>query len=803
MSLLLIASFQAALLALAVFVLERSAGRWLTPGLRLALWSLVPLRLLLVLPIQDPFGAARPLWWTWEAQPPSTSAVEGESAASPLTPSTPAESGNSTIASAGAPVVAQLPGQGKEEFTAERSSSPSPIPAGPTAPSTPVASGPRLDLTPPQAEPAEPAAPSAPHNSEPSSAPSTHLPSWLFWLWLGGVSIALLRTLRAEVSLRRHLRAAQDPIPSTIQQLTAACAQQLGLRRVPQVVLVDGLPSPAAHGWRRGQLLLPHGIEHELDEEELRFVLLHELAHLRHHDGLQNLLLAVLAALHWFNPLVAYAHHRMREERELLRDQEALAALPHVPARRCAATLVKLLPRQQPAPAPTSLSALLPHHQTTRRRISMIIQPWQPKRLQLLPGVACVAVLAWAGLTQSSAQSGSPPGPSAPSSPRAIANGPAGPSAPSAGPRKAQIRVTRQRPQPEWHAPTLARLQGSKVKWFDAIALEDFAEMIKATTELEVRIDEDLLFEIEEFGALRVEVTLDRALDLLCQVYPMRWTLEDGGLKLNHRHESPDDIELRFYDVVPLIGASDERGDHLQDVLHELTHHGEVWDWEGVGMRLWNGQLLVQQSPDVHARIEQVLNMLLDRHSEPIPAVPAEHRALFLQRTHVEEGTSMDDFLGEVFAEAGIPLLVHPDYAGMDFEDDYDFIQLQSLLQEVVEHTGGRFTYHQGVVYFGDRIPMSTSCYEISDLITASDAEIDAWSDDEVGSFRDEIASEIRDEKTGNLMDLLYEMVDPELWEVEGPSMLIWDGLLLITQSNRAHGEIASFLETARRAVRR
>ena len=65
MSTLLLASFQAGLLACAVLLLERIAGRWLTPSIRLALWALVPLRLLLVIPVTDPFGADRPDWWTW------------------------------------------------------------------------------------------------------------------------------------------------------------------------------------------------------------------------------------------------------------------------------------------------------------------------------------------------------------------------------------------------------------------------------------------------------------------------------------------------------------------------------------------------------------------------------------------------------------------------------------------------------------------------------------------------------------------------------------------------------------------
>lgn len=790
MNTLLLASFQAGLLAVAVLLLERCAGRWLTPGMRLALWALVPLRLVLVFPISDPLGATRPDWWTWQSQAP----VAETNSPGAHEPDRPASQRTAPRMHHMSRPEAQ-PATPGSPFPPPADSAPpvassSPTPSGPAGPVLPVATelvaeGASLEIAP----------------ATESSSIWQRAQDWVLAIWALGFLVALLRTIRAERSLRAHLDASTLPAAEQLQALADACAQQLGMTTPIPVRIVEGLPSPAAHGWRRGQLLLPLGIAEELEEEELRFVLLHELAHLRHRDALQNLVLALIGAMHWFNPLVAHAHHRIREERELLRDREALAALPHVPARRCAATLVKLLPRQQPTPPRTSLSALVPHHRTTRRRISMIIQPWQPKRLQLLPGVACLAVLAWAGLTHTQAQSSQSPGPAGPSTPSvgSVPNSPSGPGSPFPKP---QIRVTRQTPEPSWFAPTLARIQAQSLRWDDPIELSMLAEMIEAVTELEVRVDEDLLHEFDEFCALRVTTSIDRALDLLAQVYPMRWTIEEGGIALEAAHDEPSQIELRFYDVRDLMDGDEDRGTHLQDVLHELTYHGEVWDWQDVGMQLWNGQLLVQQTPAVHARIEEILNMLLDRKSPAIPATPAAHLAVFQQRVIVPEGTQVDTFLAEVFARAEIPFLVHPDYIGIEFESDHENVPLHAVLAEMLSNYGGTFTYHEGVVYFGENVPMSTACYEISDLVQATDQEIQNYLEGEDGDH-DNIAAEIRGWKAEQLMGLLYDMIDSEMWEIEGPSMLVWDDLLLITQSNRAHSEIASFLETARRAVRR
>lgn len=798
MNTLLLASFQAGLLACAVLLLERLAGRWLTPSMRLALWALVPLRLLLVIPIADPLGAERPDWWTWQEQtaPQPAEAVVAARSETPSARALNKFQAEDTVADAG----------GEEAATSVDS------PAEPPAliPSTTRNTRSAIDLPQARGELAASTSASASTNAEPAKPATDSAQAspasfpWLVLFWALGFAYAVIRTVRAELSLRRHLADQHSPAPRNLQALADACAHQLGMRHSIPVLQVDNLPSPAAYGWRQGRLLLPTNLHHELEEEELRFVLLHELAHLRHRDSIQNLVLAVLGALHWFNPLVAFAHHRIREERELLRDREALAALPHVSARRCAATLVKLLPRQQPAPTRASLSALVPHHRTTRRRISMIIQPWQPKRLQLLPGAACLLVLGWAGLTTSFASATAAPTQNSPSSPSATGGTPPGPSAPSA-PQK--VRVTRQTPAPAWLEPTLAKLTGT-INWADPIEISEFASFIETTTQLSVRVDDSVYDHFEEVCALQVNVPLHRALDLICRQHNMRWEPEEGGIFLTSRDEAPRQVELRFYDVSELVKGDGERMDELQDIVMTLTDHGSTWEWEEVGLRGWNGQLLVRQTPAHHARVESVLNMLLTRTSPPAKKVPPAHIELFSKRFHVSGGDSIDSQLAAIFADHGIPYLVSPEYSGWEFEDDMESVPLSAILEYVADDMGGEFAYSDGVVYYGESTPMHTSAYEVADLVSPTNEEIIAYCEVESlnelhGEEREDAAWEIQASKAEQLMDLLYELLPDEFWERSGPTMLIWNDLLLITQSNEAHLDIESFLETARRAVRR
>ena len=53
---------------------------------------------------------------------------------------------------------------------------------------------------------------------------------------------------------------------------------------------------------------------------------MHELSHIKRHDVVFQLIARLACALYWFHPLVWYALHRLRVERELACDDSVLAA---------------------------------------------------------------------------------------------------------------------------------------------------------------------------------------------------------------------------------------------------------------------------------------------------------------------------------------------------------------------------------------------------------------------------------------------------------------------------------------------
>ena len=111
---------------------------------------------------------------------------------------------------------------------------------------------------------------------------------------------------------------------------------------------------PTVVGWLRPAILLPAATLAGLSAAQLEAILAHELAHVRRHDYLASLLQSAVETVLFYHPAVWWVSHRMRVERELCCDDEAVAACGNpVEYARALAGLESLRAAPRLAPAAT------------------------------------------------------------------------------------------------------------------------------------------------------------------------------------------------------------------------------------------------------------------------------------------------------------------------------------------------------------------------------------------------------------------------------------------------------------------
>ncbi|HEY5792834.1 MAG TPA: M56 family metallopeptidase, partial [Chthoniobacterales bacterium] len=150
---------------------------------------------------------------------------------------------------------------------------------------------------------------------------------WMHWAGLGWASVAAgLLAFFGVVNLHFHIRLRSNgrPVDARALRIFEACRRELGVGRSGGVVETDLIDSPATAGIFRPRVLVPSGFGEALSEMEIRWIFLHELTHLKRGDLLMNAVVAVLGALHWFNPILAWAFRQMRADREAACDEAVL-----------------------------------------------------------------------------------------------------------------------------------------------------------------------------------------------------------------------------------------------------------------------------------------------------------------------------------------------------------------------------------------------------------------------------------------------------------------------------------------------
>src|SRR6266850_3116518 len=143
---------------------------------------------------------------------------------------------------------------------------------------------------------------------------------WLPWLWAGGALFVAGCAAFGHYRIHRQVMRQRPLTDGPTLDLLEDCKTLMRVVTPLTLIELNGIESPTLFGFLRPRLLLPVGLTSSFSREEFRHVFLHELAHIKRHDILAGWLMLALQIVHWFNPLVWVAFHRLRVDRELACD---------------------------------------------------------------------------------------------------------------------------------------------------------------------------------------------------------------------------------------------------------------------------------------------------------------------------------------------------------------------------------------------------------------------------------------------------------------------------------------------------
>jgi len=218
-------------------------------------------------------------------------------------------------------------------------------------------------------------------------------------VWLAGSLVMIAVVAVNNLQLWRSVRKLRQVTDQSLLELFEDCKQLIRVSTVVGLVITDQVKSPSLFGCFRPRVLLPVDLVGQTSREELRFIFLHELAHLKQRDIWIGWIVALLQSLHWFNPLVWWAFARMRADREVACDALALSRIENEDGERYGGALIGLLKRFHHSRRLPVVAGILENKTQLKRRLTMITYFKRSTRRETIAAVALLALMSITLLT--------------------------------------------------------------------------------------------------------------------------------------------------------------------------------------------------------------------------------------------------------------------------------------------------------------------------------------------------------------------------------------------------------------------
>lgn len=254
-------------------------------------------------------------------------------------------------------------------------------------------------------------------------------------VWFLGVVVLSSRLLVSWLRARRLITRGTHPAGMEWQRVAARLSHALGLRRAVRLLESAAVEVPSVLGSLRPVILLPASTLTGLTPGQIEMVLAHELAHIRRHDFLVNLLQAFVETLMFYHPAVWWMSRRVRIERENCCDDMAVAVCgDRVQYAKALTRLEELRAAALPIAVAANGGSLLDRIRriaSSRPEATGISARWTAAAVMLALLVIALALPSASALAQREAAPAPPPAPPAPSSTVEVVAPPAPPAPPA------------------------------------------------------------------------------------------------------------------------------------------------------------------------------------------------------------------------------------------------------------------------------------------------------------------------------------------------------------------------------------
>jgi len=135
-------------------------------------------------------------------------------------------------------------------------------------------------------------------------------------IWIIGFIIVSLRCAISFQMTQALRKSGLSAVPQAWEHRFRTLVLNAGLPRMAKIFISDRVSGPITLGFFKPIVLVPASFFTQLPTDQIEAVLLHEIAHIRRHDYLLNILQTAIKAVFFYHPGIHYISRRINEDRE-------------------------------------------------------------------------------------------------------------------------------------------------------------------------------------------------------------------------------------------------------------------------------------------------------------------------------------------------------------------------------------------------------------------------------------------------------------------------------------------------------
>lgn len=180
-------------------------------------------------------------------------------------------------------------------------------------------------------------------NNSSSTTPEQGYVSVIAYIWLAVVLVMLGLSIYAYFKTAKRLKTA---ILYKDNGLVEECSKILNLNRIKSVYTSDVIDTPVVVGLIRVRIILPTSFAHKCSQEELKYMITHEMVHIKRLDYIIKPLAVLALCIHWFNPVMWLSFVLSQKDMEMSCDARVLSVHNRDIRSEYAKSLINIAARQ-------------------------------------------------------------------------------------------------------------------------------------------------------------------------------------------------------------------------------------------------------------------------------------------------------------------------------------------------------------------------------------------------------------------------------------------------------------------------